>query len=369
MDADIQPVRTTGRMVCLDALRGFDMFWIIGGQWIFGSLDEIFHHPLTAFVEEQLKHVEWIGFNCEDLIMPLFLFIVGAAMPFSFRRRLQEGKSRRKLYLHIIKRVAILFLLAMIVKGRLLAFEWSKIYFFCDTLQAIGIGYLITSIIILNLNIRWQIVATALLLLGYWAMVALVPVPGHGAGIYMPQVNLVDYVDHIVLGRFQFGTASRVISSMTFGAIVMSGALAGQLLLSGTSHRSKALRLLAIGIVCLAVGLLWSNWLPIIKKIWTSSFALAAIGWSYLLLTVFYLIIDVWGYRKWAFVFIVIGVNAIAVYVATMLFDFRQIGDIFVGGLAGHAGQWKALVQGTGGFAVVWLILYWMYRTKSFIKI
>jgi len=156
---------------------------------------------------------------------------------------------------------------------------------------------------------------------------------------------------------------------MTFGCTVMLGAMAGQLLRANRSGAIKVAALLAAGLGFIALGLLWHNWFAIIKHLWTSSFVLFSAGLCYVLLALFYLVIDVWGLHKWAFGFVVIGMNAIAVYMITRLFDFRAVGNIFVGGLSKWLGQWNDFVQEVTAFAIIWLILYWMYRKKSFIKV
>jgi len=351
-------------------IAGFDMFWIIGGgEAIRELLARGQNSEFLRSLRMQLGHVHWEGFHAWDLIMPLFLFIVGVAMPFSFSKRLARGDSKKQLYIHIIKRVAILCFLALIGKGQLQTYDWENMQVFTSTLQAIAMGYLITSIVMLNMKVRWQMVTLAGLLLLYWALVALVPVPGYGPGVFTEDGNLVSYLDNLILGHRQRGTGFRIISLMTFGCTVMLGAMAGHLLRSEKSKMTKVVWLFAAGFGCLLLGLLWNGWLPIIKKIWTSSFVLFAAGWSYLLLALFYLIIDVWGLRKWAFAFVVIGMNAIVVYMATRVFDFRLVGDVFVAGLAKWTGQWHEFVRALAGFTVVWLILWWMYRKKSFIKI
>ena len=205
----------------------------------------------------------------------------------------------------------------------------------------------------------------------FWVLLAFVPVPGHGAGIFKPDVNFAIYVEELVMGPF-FSAGSGyswVLSSITFTATVMLGVLAGHLLRSEKTELAKFFWLFALGIGCLLLGMVWSNWFPVIKRLWTSSMVLLAGGWSYLLLALFYLVIDVWGFKKWAFGFVVIGMNAIAVYMSIQLFNFRQIGNIFVGGLSDRLGDWNSLVQAIAAFAVIWLILYWMYRKKTFIKI
>jgi predicted acyltransferase len=358
------------RLESLDALRGFDMFWIIGGYWIFFSFHEIFQSPVTQFIQRQLQHVEWEGFRFWDLIMPLFLFIVGTAMPFSFSKRLARGDSRKKLYFHIAIRFAILFILGMIAQGHLLEYDLSKLHLYSNTLQAIAAGYLIGSILLLNFDIKWQIGITGGLLLLFWALMAWIPVPGYGAGRFTPKGNLAMYLDKLLLGSFQDGTNyTWILSSLTFACTVMLGVMGGLVLRSRKPQLKKVLWLFGAGVLSIGLGLLWSIWFPIIKHLWTSSFVLFSGGICFILLGLFYLVIDVWGFRCWAFPFKVIGMNAIFVYMITRLFDFRTIGNIFVRGLADKLHSWNALVQALAGFLVIWLILYWMYRKMTFVKI
>ena len=369
---DKQQGRPAGRVMSIDALRGFDMFFIIGGGAILASLHDAFDSPVTAKIRTQLTHVKWEGFRFEDLIMPLFLFIVGVVMPYSFSKRLDTGQSKKRLYLHIIKRTVILFVLGMVAQGHLLEYDISKLHIYSNTLQAIAAGYIIAAIIMLNLDIRWQIIVTGILLLLFWALMMLIPVPEHGAGVLTPDGNLAIYIDRIIFGPFIDGTDppyTWILSSMTFPCTVMLGVMAGHLLRLDTVGIRKALWLLAAGGGCIVAGLVWNLFFPIIKHIWTSSFVLFSGGLCFMLLALFYLIIDVLGFRKWAFGFVVIGTNAIAVYMATHLINFRNIGGVFVGGLEKYTGNWYPLIYSSAGFAVVWLILWWMYRKKTFIKI
>jgi predicted acyltransferase len=365
------PAVKSPRIESLDALRGFDMLWIIGGAEIFQGLAKGTGDGFLISLLPQLEHVDWAGFHFLDIIMPLFLFIVGAAMPFSFGKRLAQGDSKGKLYSHVLKRVAILFFFGMMTQGNLFKYSWEQLNIFIGTLPAIGAGYLVASLVMLNLKLRWQIVATSFFLVLYWAIMMLIPVPGHPAGDLSPTGNLGFYVDHLVLQGFI--PADRVytelLNIMTFGSTVMLGVFAGYLLKSNLSQFKKVQYLAVMGIGTLMLGIIWSIWFPIIKHIWSSSFVLFAGGLSYLLLALFYLVIDVLGYRKWAFGFTVIGMNAIAVYMATHLYDFRNIGNIFIAGLDKWTGDWFFFIQACAGFAVVWVILYWMYRNRIFLKI
>jgi predicted acyltransferase len=371
MVQDTNQIAAPGRLMSVDALRGFTMFWITGGDApLLWTLADATQSKFLDKLLVQFEHVPWEGFHAWDLIMPMFLFVVGVVMPFSFNSRLQRGQTKKQIYLHVIKRVVILWILGLAAQGNLLAYDLSKLHIYCNTLHAIAAGYLIASVLLLNLNIKWQAVVTAALLLLFWGLMMLVPVPGYGPGVLTENGNLAIYIDELVLGRFIDGTPyAWVLSSMTFAATVMLGVFAGYLLRSQQSQARKVLWLLVSAIVCLGVGWLWGLVFPIIKHLWTSSMVLYAGGWSLLLLAIFYLVIDVWGFRKWAFPFVVIGMNAIALYTAVHIFDFKNIGNVFVGGLADRLGDWNPFVQAVAAFVVVWLILYWMYRQKVFIKV
>jgi predicted acyltransferase len=357
------------RLLSVDALRGFDMLWIIGGGDIIIALAKAHPNNFTNKLAEHFDH-QWGQFHFYDIIMPLFLFIVGVVMPVAFKVRMEKGDTKKQIYIHALKRVVRLYILGLIASGHLLSFDIQKIHLWTDTLHAIAIGYIVSSVLILELNLKWQIGITAFLLLAYWAVIALIPVPGYPPGMFEPTINLPLYVDNLVLGHFQEGEGwTYILTNMTFVCSVMLGVFAGYILQSNQTEKKKAARLIFLGIGCLVVGKIWGIWFPIIHHLWTSSLVLYAAGWSYLLLALFYLVIDVYGYKKWAFPLVVIGMNAIAVYVATHLFHFELIGNVFVGGLSRGMGAWKEFVQEVAALIVVWLILYWMYKKKTFIKV
>lgn len=307
-----------GRVVSLDALRGFDMFWIIGGQQLALTAAALLWNPLPNWLDYHLEHVEWVGFSAWDLIMPLFLFVVGAAMPFSFSRRMGEGQTKARMYGKIVRRCLVLFVLGMAVQGHLLDFQLSTLHIYCNTLQAIAAGYLVAGLLLLNVGVAAQVAAAAALMIGYWLLMMYVPFGGHPAGTLEPHANLALAIDEALLGRFRDGTTyTWILSSMTFAATVLLGVFAGHILRSSRTHVLKLVGLTMLGVVCLAGGWAWAHELgfPIIKHLWTSSMVLWAGGWSYLLLAAFYLLIDVIGRRRWAFPFVVIGMNAITIYV------------------------------------------------------
>ncbi len=362
------PAAPPGRLMSLDALRGFDMFWIIGGGTIVRGLIAGAGGPLEP-LRPQLEHVRWEGLHFWDLIWPLFMFVVGVSIPLSLEKRRGAGATKRSLYLHAARRAVILFVLGMALQGRLLQWDLSQLRPAYSVLHGIAAGYLIAFAVALELRPKMQGAVLAVFLLAYWAVLALVPVPGVGAGVLTPDGNVATWVDRLVLGRFHYGENTWFLTYPAFASSVLLGVLAGRLLMSPLADRTKVLALAGAGAAGVALGLLWSLVFPIIKLLWTSSFVLVGGGYGFLMLALFYWIIDVRGYRRWAFPLTVIGMNSIAAYTATMLFSFKQVGNVFVGSLLPRIRPWDGFVEASAAFAVVWLLLYWMYRTRTFLKL
>jgi len=369
VDPTDKAISSAKRVMSIDALRGFDMFWIIGGKAVFLSLLGLFVHPVPEWLTQQFEHKLWNGFSTEDLIMPLFLFIVGAAMPFSFGKRIELGQSRQKIYLKIARRVAILWVLGMIYQGHLLKYDLDQLLLFSNTLQAIAVGYAFAAITLLNLRIIGQVAMIAVLLVAYWALLNFTPVPCQGIVILEPEANLALWLEESLLGHFRVGTYVWILPSLGFIATVLLGVMGGHVLRSKRSDGQKVALLVALGVGSLAAGAVWGLWFPINKHMWTSPMVLWSGGWCYLLLAVFYLVIDVLQWRKWAFVFTVIGANAITAYMLARIIDFTQFGDYFVDGLAPRIGVWGDFLHALVSFGVLWLLLWYMRRNKTFIKI
>lgn len=359
------------RVLSIDALRGFDMIWLMqdGTGWVM-AIAAALHLPFRSVLAHQLDHTPWVGFTCWDFIAPLFLFIVGLSLPYAISRRLAQGERRDVLFRHIAKRTVVLMLLGLVYNG-ILQLNFTD-FRYTGVLQRIGLSYFFAAVITLSCRIRTQAVWTAILLLGYWAMMALIPVPGVGHGVYTQAGNLEGYLDRLFLpGKFccyVYGDNEGYLSTIPSIATVTLGVLCGHLIRSSLTSSRKLQVLVGGGIVSLAGGLLWGTTFPIITRLWTSSYVLYSNGWAMLLFALFYWIIDVRGYRKWAFPLVVIGMNAITIYLLQNLFDFSQFSNIFVGGLANHAGHYRILVTGSGVFLAEWLLLYFLYRQKIFLK-
>jgi predicted acyltransferase len=361
--------RSSQRLKSLDALRGFDMFWIIGGGATVTGLAKGLDTPVLNALVPQLEHVRWQGLHFWDVIWPLFMFIVGAAIPASIERRKAAGASGRSLFLHALWRSLALFGLGTITQGNLLMWDLSVFRPCYSVLHGIAAGYLIAMAVVLKLRTKTQVVVIAGFLILYWALLALVPAPGAGRGALTPDGNLATYVDRAILGRFHYGENTWFLTYLGFTSSVLLGVLAGRLLASARPAKTKVLLLVLAGVACLGEGLLWSLDFPIIKLLWTSSFVLVSGGISFLALALFYWIIDVLGYERWAFFFVVIGMNSLAVYVATMLFDFRLVGNIFVGHLLPRLGHWAGFTEAAAGLAIIWTLLFWMYRGRLFVRL
>jgi predicted acyltransferase len=373
-DSPVRPQRHTvqpsERIVSIDALRGFDMFWIAGGGPFVMAFFKLFANPLPPWLERQFDHVPWIGFVAWDLIMPLFLFIVGVAMPFSIGKRVERGDSRRSIYGKVIYRVVVLWILGMIAQGHLLAFDSHNLQLYSNTLQAIAAGYLISAIALVELRVRGQGVLAGALLVVFWALMRFVPAPGHGAGVFTPDGNLAMWIDNVLLGRFRDGTDyTWILSSLGFGATTLMGVLSGHLLRTRLPGGRKVFLLTASGLGCLLAGWLWGFEFPIIKHIWTSSMVLWSGGWCLLLLALFYGLIDVLGYRRWAFFFMVYGMNAIVAYMAPDLISFYRISNANLAGLARHVGMFSEFLLTGGTVGILWLGLYYMFRKRTFLRI
>ena len=382
MEQKNELTKKTERLMSLDALRGFDMFWIIGGGAIFEALAKFINWPVLHWWAGQLEHKHWEGFNFEDLIFPLFLFIAGVSMPFSTKKRLQLGQTKKQIYKHAFTRLIILILLGFLLANRgIQNFDFGN-YRYTHVLMRIGIGWFFATIIYLNTKTRGQIIWFIGLLLGYWAIIKLIPVPGYGAGVMTPEGNFAGYLDRLLLpGKFYQGYFPGVldpegllghISGVAMGLL---GVLTGQFLIAenkNISNLRKGLLLGGAGIIFLGIGLAWDIALPIIKKIWTSSFVVFAGGWSLILLSVFYLVIDVWKLKKWAFFFMIIGTNSIFIYACNSgVFDLRRTSNFFFRGLISFPSNEvaQAVIGACAYMLVSWLLLYFMYKRKIFFKV
>ncbi len=370
------------RLESLDALRGFDLFFLVALGPLMTSLAAAADTPWLNDCMWIFTHVEWEGFSPWDLIMPLFLFMSGVSIPFSLSRYKREGDKRMLLF-RLSKRILLLWLFGMVCQGNLLALDPDRIYLYSNTLQAIAMGYLITVLLFLFTGWRVQVVVATGLLLLYWALMQFVTVDGYGGGDYTPTGNLANWVDQAVLGRFR-DTAQVVdgkvvvapwyhytwiLSSLNFGVTVLTGLFAGYIAKSPMEELRKVKLYLGIGVAMAALGWLWNLQMPVIKTIWTSSMVLVSSGYCFLLIGLFYYWIDYKGHRSGIGWLKVYGMNSIVAYMLANVIHFNSIGHSLFYGLEQYMGDYYAVLMCGWNVGVVYLILWVMYRRGIFLKV
>ncbi|MGE5508540.1 MAG: acyltransferase family protein [Chitinophagales bacterium] len=382
-DSPVALKPSSNRLASLDALRGFAMLWIIGARDIVRGLDAL-GLPWTGALANQLAHAGWNGFTFYDLVFPLFLFIVGVSLVFSLRKRRKSGQSTGQILLHAGKRALLLFVLGVIYNGGVSASPLLSNLRLMGVLQRIALVYFFTSLIVLCGGPKRQMVTAGAILVGYWAMLRFVPAPGVAAGSLTPSANLAQYIDqHLLPGRLYWDgwDPEGLLSTIPAVATGLLGALAGQWLHTevwpfgrakgqALTPARKAWFLVVVGIAGAAAGLLLSLLLPINKSLWTSTYALLAGGLSSALLGVFYWLIDVRGIRRWAFPFVVIGMNSLFIYLAVNLVPFDDLARRLAGGdISALFGKGQVLFESVVTLFVEWGFLYWLYRRKIFVKL
>lgn len=375
-------LQTQQRVVSVDALRGFNFFWILGADGAIWALDRMLsgQGPWLAavgnFIGQQMLHAPWEGFRFYDLIFPMFIFVTGVSITLSLPKLVErEGKTRA--HWRVVRRFLLLYALGLIFYGGV-GQHWSDIRFL-GVLQRIAICYLVASILFLNFNPRGLAVALAVSLIGYWALMTFVPVPGIGAGSFAPGANLANWIDlHYLPGRLWDLTRDPEGLLGTIPAIgtCLLGVFAGLLLRDQRlSAQRKSFALIGGGVAMVVLGHAWSLQFPIIKALWTSSFVLVSAGYSAVLLGLMHQAIDVWGYRAWATIFVWIGANAILLYFINGLFGFERFAVRIVGGDIGSFFD-RIITPGTGrfishvaGVALAVALAGFLYRRKIFLRV
>jgi predicted acyltransferase len=361
------------RLYSLDALRGFDMFWIMGAEEIFHGLAKATGSPFWNTISIQFTHPDWNGFHFYDLIFPLFLFIAGVATPYSVGRELEKGKSKKQVVWRVVKRGLILVLLGIIYNNGLKIIPFSEIRF-ASVLGRIGLAYMFANIIYIYTKQRGQVIWFFSILIGYWLLLKFTSAPGFPMGDLTMEGNFASYFDRLLLpGKLYLGIHDPEGITSTIPAIStgLLGILAGNLLKSSPlKPKYKAYRLAVAGIVSLILAQIWNLDFPINKNLWTSSFVLNVGGISLLLLALFYFIIDVLGYKKWAFFFKVIGMNSILIYMSGGFIDWAYSTNSFFQWLGQLVSDpFNVVIMAFCFVGIKWLFLYFMYKQKIFLRV
>jgi len=366
---------TTNRLLSLDALRGFTMFWIVGADYMAGAFRGLDGGAVSAWLGDQMGHTDWAGLTFYDIIFPLFLFILGTAVPLSLDK-IVAREGRDAALRRVIKRGVLLTALGVLYYGGISA-GWDHIRW-VGVLQRLAIGYVAASLLHLYVRPRGIAAIAAAVLVGYWALLTFVPVPGGVAGDFSRGHNWANWIDAPYLpGKIWYGDYDPEGLLSTFPAIVSAlvGLFAGRWMQDASVAPERKLRgLIVAGVVLLALGYAWGLQCPIIKRIWTPSYTLVTGGWSLMLLTTFYYLIDVRRFARWSTPFVWIGSNALLIYLVSHLVDFRKVSSWFVGGEIGSV--LDSIWRGSSGLALALVsvalctaLCGWLYERKFFVRL
>jgi len=360
------------RLYSLDTLRGFDMLWIIGGGAVIHTLAEATNWGWVEAWSHQLHHANWEGFHMEDLIFPLFMFISGVAIPYALTSRLEKGVKKSDLVKKVFKRMVLLVLFGLAYNGAL-KHGFSNLRY-ASVLSQIGIAYFFAALIVIyTKNLKTRIFWLLGILAGIAALQLLVNIPGFGAGILTREGSINAWIDQRFLPGKMYGKTydpEGFLCIVSATSVTLMGTFAGNILRNKTfTQNKKASFLLISGVILVSIALALSPVYPIIKKLWTVPFNIIAAGSSFLLLAVFYYIIDVKMWRGWIFFFQVIGLNSITIYMGVRIIDFASISEFFLGWIATPIGLYGAVIIALGAIAVEWLLLYYLYKNKIFLRV
>jgi predicted acyltransferase len=361
------------RLLSIDALRGFDMLLISGGGTFLVLLENQTGLAWVDWIAAQLKHPAWNGFTFYDFIFPLFLFIAGVSMAFSLNKGIEMGLSKAELYKKAFWRMLILVILGIIDKNQPVTFFEPSQIRVASVLGRIGLAGFFASLLYLNFSRLGRIFWVAGILLLYYAALFLIPVPGYGAGNLTMEGNLVGWIDRNFLpGRLlqKIYDENGLITQLPALCLTVMGSLAGDVLRSDRKEGKKLQILLLAGISGIGIGLFWGLHFPINKHLWSSSFILLTAGMAFLILSLFYYVIDVLKFQRWAFFFQVIGMNSLTIYLAYHFIDFEHTSHaLFAGLYAPLPEQFHDALEALGALILVWSMMYFLYKKKIFIKI
>jgi predicted acyltransferase len=395
-----QSQTSSRRLMSLDALRGFDMFWIVGGEEIIHALYRGSPNGLFRFVDGEMDHKVWAGVAFYDLIFPLFVFIVGASIVFSLTRTI-ERSGRAAAMKRIFFRSLVLYVFGLLVYGGISRgvdhIRWMGV------LQRIALCYFFTSLIFCVTRFRGMMVICAALLIGYWGLVSFVPVRDFNLrterlrtvnleptdpetraqflattnrvrGCFDDGLNLTQHLDFQLLPGHKWDGAydpEGLLSTLPAIATCLLGVFAGLLLRNpSVSDQKKVLCLLGAGVAGIALGFLWGLQFPVIKKIWTSSYVLVAGGYACMFLAAFYQVVEIWGWRKWCMPFVWIGMNPITIYLVFHLVRFSDLAKLVVGGPVQRAfGSWGPMLLALAVVALMLLLVRFLYQRKIFLRL
>lgn len=389
------------RMTSVDALRGFDMFWIAGGSLVVSALERVGGSSLLGALKTQLTHVEWEGFRFYDLIFPLFVFLVGVSIALAIPKSL-EKRGRAGTVKHILTRGILLFAIGVIYSGGISG-GWENVRWL-GVLNRIALCYTAAALLFTFLRVGWLVPVAAAGLLGYWGMMAIIPIRDikldkasleklsekrggetnvfklyadtteRISGQFEPGYNVANHFDFQNLPGRRYDTfydPEGILSTLPAIVTCLLGLFAGRWInYEKYAPSIRAVGLIVMGFLFMSLGYLWGFNFPVIKKIWTSSYVLVAGGYSLMLLGAFYQVIDVWGFRAWCQPFVWIGANALTIYLAARFLGFGNLAQRVAGGPI------KAALGSAGDIVVALVavgLLFWfarfLYRRQIFLRL
>lgn len=360
------------RLASLDALRGFDMFWIMGGEALLGSLVALF--GVTGF-GAAFDHVPWHGLHFMDCIFPTFLFLAGVSFPFSAAASAARGLTKRAIALRCWRRGMTLFVLGLVFNGLL---QQPDVVHFrvWSVLGRIGLAWMVAAWIALAVkSMKWRLAIAFAILFGVTAFTLLVPAPGaaSGADVFSPEGNFGCWLDRALTGGHTYQPLfdpEGFAGFLPAVATALFGVLAGDWIRSHAVTGRTARVLLVAGVALSLAGWAWSLVFPINKALWSPSFTLVVGGFSLMALATFYWVIDVKGWAQWAFPFKVVGMNSITIYLAQPIIGFGTAQQFFFGAAIGNLPSGAAAVLAAAAYvALCWLFLYFLYRKDIFLKV
>lgn len=361
------------RLVSLDALRGFDMILIVGAEEIVNGVKRASTGPTAKFLVAQFTHKDWEGFGFYDLIFPLFVFLAGVSLVFSLDKALERGGPGAAVG-RLSRRALLLYLLGVFYYGGI-ANGWGQIRW-VGVLQRIAISYFCAALLYLACGRRWKpiLISTGAILVTYWAILTFVPTPGRSSVSFAEGENIANYVDSRYLpGKRWDGEwdPEGLLSSLPAVASCTIGLLAGLFLRTpSVSPERKAVWMAVCGGALVVAGFGWGEQLPVIKKLWTSSYVLVAGGYSLLLLSGFYLVIDVWGMRRGIGPLLWVGANALTIYMAQNMVDFLGLAKRLAGGeIAERIEPWGEALIATVAMLMLLGLARFLYRRGIFLRV
>ncbi len=339
------------------------MFWIVGGGAIVGGLHALNSNLLINGLAYELSHTDWQGLRFYDLIWPSFMLMTGMSLPFSYSKR-SLTQTHHQIFMRVLRRFLVLFLLGSLRES--ISFQRPYLIELSSALQPIAVAYLAAFLIVRK---SWRVQATvgASILVFYALLLAFVPAPGVPAGSYDRNANLVLWTDLATVGRVLPEHWGTVICTLPTISTTILGMLLGELLMTNRSAASKMKIIGVVGLSGVVLGWALNPVIPIVMKIWTTTYGLASAGFACLMFLVFYWLIDVRGHQKLAFPFVVIGMNAVAIYMSESIIPWSKIVAVFTHPMTGTLGSFTSLIHASAVLTIEWLVLYWMYKRKIFL--